>query len=299
MDETNVTLVRNFLISHPTTSLFGLSQELQISQEKIEPLIYTALEELGPQNYRLLFTVYANRVAIICSEQNVNDVEGFLNGKSKLYAIQRKTEELTNLYISEVLEKRKIISHFNKNGGLFLNDFSNICSYKQNVRELQAQHKLQFRPVPKFLKPKMPEITVKPDTIIDNFEEFEENITVGVKPEETKISFKKIEDFEIDDLDGIMDTEEILIKSLPLKRKSSNDYATPTSKIKKEELVVIDYDSSQEDKPVQDSKILNVKKIAIKKSSKPQGSFLNKSPIVPKIGGKLKQAGLAGFFNKS
>ncbi|CAG9331177.1 unnamed protein product [Blepharisma stoltei] len=299
MEDSYIPLVKNYIISHPTISLFSLSQSLQIPHINLENLILKVLAELGTQNYRIIYTIYSNKVSIICSDLNVTQYESMMGVKPKIYALQRITEELENLFSSEAIERKKIISHMNGSGGLFFNEFSVIPYLKQNIRELHAQHKLQFKPVP---KPKVPEIEVKKEVEEVVMEEFEENITVGVKNEPKKVTFSKIRDMmEIDDLDDIMmqDTIETdtIEEILPVKRCNLGENDEHGHKIKKEEVVEIDKESQVEEKEPEkeQERVYAVKKSAAK------ASYLNSVPdirAISKSSGKMKQIGLACFYSK-
>ena len=197
-------LIINFLRGHSSASLSVISNRLEISVKELQPLLASALNELGINNFRIIYTIYTGIQIFICTEKNKKDIEDKYGLKARIYAVQRITEDIASFYHTEFQEREDIITEENKNGGFFLPVYSNTGGFKQDKREYSNQKKLNFKPKKTKQEIMMEEIKERVEEVPKpNTFELEEEGVVRY-PASKKVSFKNIIDLEVDDMADIM-----------------------------------------------------------------------------------------------
>lgn len=231
-------LVKNYLKSNSSSSVTVMCNKLEISHSLIFALIESALHDLGPNGYRIIYAVNTGNKILTYTEKNKKRVEDEVGKKGKIYVVQRVTEDIKSLFNSEIFHRDQVIEQEIKNGGLFLPKFSRTGGFLQERREYNNQKKLNFRPKRVAIdergkegKEKVEEVKiVKPP---DPEFELEEEGIVRCPTEPAVMAFNKIIDIEIDDMDDIMASEipEVrLVKEVKrvVPQESSEDSSSPS-----------------------------------------------------------------------
>jgi hypothetical protein len=200
-------LVKNYLKSNSSSSVTVMCSKLEIPFDNIFSILESALNDLGQSNYRLIYALNTGNKVITFTEKHKKALEDQHNRKAKISAIQRVTEDIKNLYNSELHHREQLISEEIKNGGLFLPRFSSSGGFSQERREYNNQKKLNFRPKKVVPESKNKEIKEKVEDVKEKDFELEEEGIIRCPVEPAVMPFKRIIDIEIDDLDDIMTSE--------------------------------------------------------------------------------------------
>lgn len=204
--------VKSFLNSHSSASVSLISSRLEIPIKALYGLLESALHELGIQNYRIIYSIYSGNQVTLCTEKNKKEAEEKLGTRARIYAVQRVTEDLNNLYNLELEQRLDLISTENKNGGIYLPIYSNIGAYGQERREYSSQKKLNFRArkieLEKIAEDKklVQKAIIRESPPEQPVFELEEENSVRI-PVPNKISFNKIVDLNVDDMADIISNE--------------------------------------------------------------------------------------------
>ena len=228
--------VKHFLLSHSSASISVISNRLEIAIKDLHPLLLAALQDLGINNYRIIYTITSGMQVILCTEKNKKDLEDKLGLKSRIYAVQRITEDINSFYNTELQERDSIITEENKNGGMFLPIYSNTGAFPQGRREYNAQTKLNFKPKKAKQDYMFEEIKEKSKEAVapsNNLYELEEEGVVKI-PVSKRVAFNRIVDIDIDDMADIIDNDTDDIQIIGEKRVIKFKEPEPEKKIVKD-----------------------------------------------------------------
>ena len=231
-------LVKNYLKSNSSSSVTVMCNKLEISHSLIFALIESALHDLGPNGYRIIYAVNTANKILTYTEKNKKRVEDEVGKKGKIYVVQRVTEDIKSLFNSEIFHRDQVIEQEIKNGGLFLPRFSKTGGFLQERREYNNQKKLNFRPKKVAIEERNKEGKEKGEEVKivkppDPEFELEEEGIVRCPTEPAVMAFNRIIDLEIDDMDDIMTSEipEVrLVKEVkrPVLQDSSDESSSPS-----------------------------------------------------------------------
>lgn len=289
-------LIKNFLKTNTSASVSVICSKLEIPYNTLYPLLESALEEMGYSNYRMFYSINANRQILVFTEKHKKELEELYCKQSKIHSIQRVTEDIANIYNNNLQHKEQLVSDELRNGGLFIPLYCNCGGFMQEKREYNNQKKLNFRP-----KKVAPENKAKEYKAIEDAKaleppkpEFvlEEEDFLRTRSEPSLMPFASIVNIEIQDLDDIMAFE------------------APEVRLVREVRKKIEEESSEEEvkvaqEPKIEKRIEETQKIVPKKR---KGKFseniekkIYRESIIPSAGigkTKLMQPSLAAFFKK-